>query len=353
MKLTKLYKRLAAGILAAVVFTGSTVFAQGFDVALANKPVLPKRHEVILGGDVFGIKLLTRGIIVTGFGRIGDNKDLTPASKSGLIKGDVIVTADDVEITSCKHFSELLQEKKEITLGVIRNNEYITLKAQPIADSEGNYKIGAWVRDSTAGLGTMTFYDRENKIYAGLGHAIYDIDTKEIMPLKSGEMVRAEINGCKKSEAGTPGELSGTLKSDEWGKIYANSETGLFAISERDYKGESIPVAFENEVTQGEAYIISNVEGTPKKYEVYISDINSNSPEYKNMVVEITDKRLLDITGGIVQGMSGSPIIKDGMLIGAVTHVLINEPENGYGIFAQTMYNNAMNLLGITDENAA
>ncbi|MCH5323683.1 MAG: SpoIVB peptidase [Eubacterium sp.] len=313
--------------------------------------VTEERPYLIPCGTPFGIKLLTDGVIVTDFGQVNRSTDifeLSPAGKAGLQAGDIITHINGEKVTSSKQFTELVAKDKEKTeIQYTRDGVSHTATAIPEVDSEGNLKLGLWVRDSTAGIGTMTYYDAESGIFAGLGHAVCDVDTGEILPLRKGEIVPATITEVKKSTDGLPGELCGNLLSNTvTGTISKNSSCGLFGYSSLcPVSEEAMPMAFKNEAHTGRAYIITTINDAPaKRYEIEIESIDMSNRDNKNLVIKVTDNELLSQTGGIVQGMSGSPIIQDDMLIGAVTHVFINEPTKGYGIFAETMYKEAGEL---------
>ena len=305
------------------------------------------------------IKLLTDGVIVTGFAKVGDSTDafeLSPAGKAGIEKGDVITKINGEKITSSANMSDLISGCGEYaTLTYIRDGCEYTADVEIKCDSDGEKRIGLWVRDSTAGIGTMTFYQPKTLAGAGLGHAVCDVDTGEILPLGTGQIVPAVITGVKRGERDCPGELCGTLKpSDVKGRITDNCGCGLYAVlEEADIQGQLMPLAFASEVQCGQAYILSTVDsGKPEMYSVEIESVDRNSADNKNMVIKVTDERLTELTGGIVQGMSGSPIVQNGRLVGAVTHVFISDPAHGYGIFAQSMYEHLLSLSE-TEEQAA
>ena len=212
-----------------------------------------------------------------------------------------------------------------------------------LADGSG-YKAGFWVRDSSAGIGTLTFYDPENLSFAGLGHAVCDVDTGTVLPFSSGEIVTAAITKVKKGTAGAPGELGGTFTGTErLGTVKINNETGLYGTLEYEIGGISVPLAPKQEIYEGAAVILSTIDGTETaEYDIIIEKISlSDDSLTKNMIIRVTDDDLIEITGGIVQGMSGSPIIQDGKLVGAVTHVFVNDPTKGYGIFIENMLETA------------
>lgn len=307
-----------------------------------------KRPELVPCGIPFGLKLTTDGVIVTGFGKTddGDNPfELSPAAKAGIEKGDVITAVNGTPVTSSAQLSELISDCSEhgipAKIEYTRDGNITVTEVYPKADTDGTAKIGVWVRDSTAGIGTMTFYNEQSGISAGLGHAVCDIDTGQVLPLADGEIVPAKISGVVKGKSGAPGELCGIFtNSVPYGKITANTRVGLYStLPASPVATKPIPMGYASEVKCGKAYILSTPQGEePQKFAVEITSISPDDKDNKNLTIEVTDTRLLEISGGIVQGMSGSPIIQDGMLIGAVTHVTVNNPAKGYGIFAQTMY---------------
>lgn len=360
--------KAASGIMTAVTLFSNIAYddACAEKYVSANSPCYPmkcvadyERPELFVCGTPFGIKILTDGVVVTGFAKVGNSADifeLSPAGKAGIEKGDVITAINGEKITSSENMSELISGcDGSAELTYIRDECEYTADVEIKCDSDGEKRIGLWVRDSTAGIGTMTFYDPKTNGSAGLGHAVCDVDTGGILPLGSGQIVPAVITGVKRGERDCPGELCGTLTpADITGHITDNCDCGLYAEQDKtDVQGVSMPLAFGNEVKCGEAYIISTVDGgEPQMYGVQIESIDANSVDNKNMVIKVTDDELIEKTGGIVQGMSGSPIIQDGKLVGAVTHVFVSDPEHGYGIFAQTMYEHLL-TVSETAEQAA
>lgn len=302
-----------------------------------------KRQYVTLGGDIFGIKLFTRGVVVVDTDTVDTEAGtVNPAEKAGLKIGDIIITADGVNIEDIKQLASIIRSSKggNISLGVLSEGKtkHIVFKTEKEAQS-GQYRAGLWVRDSTAGIGTVTFYNPQNNSFGGLGHGIYDADTEEIMPMKSGEMAEAYISGFYRSTNGCVGELCGVFTGKCLGSLCINGETGIYGFTEPKGNKSTVPVALRQEVKLGKAQIYCTVDKNgPKAYDAEIIKINSNSSSVnKDMVIEITDSELLEKTGGILQGMSGTPIIQDGMLIGAVTHVFVNDTRKGYAIFAERM----------------
>ncbi len=302
---------------------------------------------VMLGGTPFGIKLYTDGVLIVSLSEVDTAKGKScPAKKCGLQVGDTIVSINGKEVFTNQEVADMVEncDGQELTLTIRRDNILSVVKLKPEkSHSENRYKIGVWVRDSSAGIGTLTFYDPKSDILAGLGHPICDVDTGEIMTISTGELVNAKIYDVKKSVAGTPGELHGGFESGTLGKLVSNNMAGVYAQATTPYLGDMVEVALKQEVREGTAEIYTTINGTkPERYAIRIKQINyKNSTITRNMIIEITDDRLLSVTGGIVQGMSGSPIIQNGKLVGAVTHVLVNDPTKGYAIFIENMLETA------------
>ena len=304
---------------------------------------------VIPCGTPFGIKMFTDGVLVVGLGNIETAEGtVNPAKNAGLRVGDVLVSIDGKTVNTNEEVADIVSKSngKTLAISIRRKNINFSINITPVKSSADNqFKAGIWVRDSSAGIGTVTFYNPSSGILAGLGHAVCDIDTNEILPIISGEIVEAKILGCNKGQSGTPGELRGSFsKLTPLGTLLLNSETGVFGkVSRTPIEREPVNVALKQEVKAGKATIFSTVDGSgPKEYEIEIEKINYNEGSLtKNMVIKIVDPDLLSVTGGIVQGMSGSPIMQNGKLIGAVTHVFVNDPTRGYAIFAENMLNTA------------
>lgn len=313
--------------------------------------VYEERRTLVPCGTPFGIKMLTDGVMVTDFGTVNGLYDcISPAEAAGIKRGDIITAVNGIEITDSISLSEAVQEYCDMcTLEIIRNGNVIEVTAIPVCSAEdGEYKLGLWTRDSCAGIGTMTFYDPENNIFGGLGHSVSDVSTGMTLPLLDGEITTVTITDILKGSDGVPGELRGAFISDsETGTVEINSEYGVFGYSDiTPVLNEPVEIAYNSEIKKGKATIYTTVAGMmPKEYEIEIEKIDYGSTSAsRNMTIRITDKELLSLTGGIVQGMSGSPIIQDGRIIGAVTHVLINDSTMGYGIFIENMCDVACQL---------
>lgn len=301
------------------------------------------RHYVVPSGEIFGLRLFTEGVLIIKTEAIDTAKgNISPCEMAGLKKGDVILKVDGKAVVSSVALSEIFSsgDKTSFSVEYERNGKtHKTVLNTYYSVSQCKYKAGMWIRDSAAGIGTMTFYDPLTGAFAGLGHGVCDIDTGEMLTFSDGDIVSAGITGCYKGEKGKAGELCGVFSGNTIGVLLSNNSKGVYGVlSAKKTDAKPLPIAMSYEVEEGKAYIISTVdESGPCTYEAEISKINPGSAENKNMVIKITDEKLIEKTGGIVQGMSGSPIIQNGKLVGAVTHVLVSDPTKGYGIFAETM----------------
>ena len=329
----------AALLLAIFLCAAVPAQAAGTGVTAEKSPSSSARMLVPVGHTV-GIKLFARGVLVV---KLTDGG--TPAKECGLQKGDVIVKCGGVTVTSTEQFQSLLQKNGEMEtdLQVRRGGENLTLSVSPEPNEDGSYSIGAWIRDSMAGIGTVTYYDPESGAFGALGHGITDADTALLMPFSAGSILPSTVKAVKKGAAGEAGELRGDFDlSGDIGSLYANTNSGIFGtvvageLVER--MGEAVPVAEPSQVHPGAATILSNVQGDQvQEYDVEILKVVDGAEDGRDLVLSVTDPQLISITGGIVQGMSGSPILQDGKFVGAVTHVLLNDPTKGYGIFLENM----------------
>lgn len=295
---------------------------------------------VCVSGECVGIKIYTDGMIVTDTVAIKDKngKEMNIAEKYGIKKGDIIKKVNGNEAVNVESITTALESSADITLTVLRNGTEKDITLTPAITPDGA-KLGLWLRDSTAGLGTVTCYDK--KTFAALGHGIFDIDTGNIMPVKYGIIQECKLNEIEKGSKGSPGALIGDISGKELGKITHNTNSGLFGNASVSH-GKTIETSKASEVKCGKAVILSNVAGGDvKEYEAEIKRLYLPSSAGKDMIIKITDKELTNLTGGIVQGMSGSPILQNGKLVGAVTHVFVNDPTKGYGIFIENMLDGA------------
>ncbi len=308
---------------------------------------------VIPGGQSIGVTLFTKGALVVGITGIELENGATanPAREAGMLPGDVITRINGIVIENAEHVTKIINEaegKLDITVG--RNGRELSLTVTPVKDyADGKMRLGVWVRDSTAGVGTLTFIDPNGRWFAGLGHAITDLDTGSVLSVKQGEIYFSEIIQINKGESGFPGEIQGFFSSasGNMGLILKNTDYGIYgtvydSVELREFPAP-IPVAHRDEVQLGNASILATIdhEGV-KEFSCEIIKLTEQSYSgQKGIVIRITDAELLDKTGGIVQGMSGSPIIQNGKLVGAVTHVFVNNPTKGYGLYADWMLEQA------------
>ena len=296
---------------------------------------------VQLGGEPFGIKMFSDGVLVIGVeDTIYGSDTPSPAVIAGIKENDIIKSIDGDIITSNEHFTKLIRNSggNELILNIDRNGKLLKLKITPEYDLTGIPRVGLWIKDSAAGIGTITYYDTENSNFGALGHGICESQTGKLIPLSYGEVAKASISDVVKSENGKVGSLNGYFEGDILGEAYLNSENGIFGSLSCQTYSETIEVADKNEVKIGDAYIYCTIDGNKKeRYEIKIKRLSHGSNQA--MVIEITDPDLLSVTGGIVQGMSGSPIVQNGKLVGALTHVLVNIVTSGYGIYIEDMMN--------------
>lgn len=320
------------------------------------------RRVVALCGTPFGIKMVTDGVMVVGTGAVTDcnSRAVSPAQTAGIQEGDIILSINGEKISSKKQLTKLVESSagQPLSLVVRRGEQLTSLHLSPVRSSlDNSYHLGLWVRDSSAGIGTMTFYDPNNGCFAGLGHAICDVDTGQLMPLSQGEIVEASIIGVHVGKSGSPGQLQGAFVANRSiGSLYTNSYNGVYGrLMNQPVDAQTIPMAQCQEVRQGPVKILTTVSGQkPQLFDACIEKLSLSQDEpTKNMVLRITDPDLLELSGGIVQGMSGSPIIQDGMLVGAVTHVFVNDPTRGYGIFAENMDNTLLTVAAASQSRAA
>lgn len=306
---------------------------------------------VVPGGNPFGIKLFTKGVIVVGISDVKTNEGVfNPAKQAGLQKGDIILNINQQEINSNEELIKQVESSNgdELFAEIIRNGMKYETNIKPIkCDTDNIYKLGLWVRDSSAGIGTVTFWDEKTKVFGGLGHGICDVDTGELLPLSHGDIIKVNINGISKGMRGNPGELKAYfIECEPIGILTENTYSGVYGkFNTAVSQNEALPVAMKQQVKQGKAQILTTIFGSaPEYYDIDILHINYNEEQVsKNMVIKITDDKLLNQTGGIIQGMSGSPIIQNGMLVGAITHVFVNDPQKGYAIFAENMISKIQN----------
>jgi len=290
-------------------------------------------RKVIPLGRTVGIKVFSDGVLVVGLSdvRTGE-KTVSPAKDMGLKVGDVITHVNEHEVDTIEQMQSAIQTLggERMTLKVMRRDKQLQLCGSAVCNGQGTYQLGTWIRDSMAGIGTMTFYDPDSDVFGALGHGVNDVDTAQLMTMQSGSVMYSEVSDVKKGLSGAPGELHGSFDLQrDMGQLYANTQAGIFGVLEDEsITGtlEPMEVARRSQVKTGPATILSNVAGAHvKEYQVEIMHVYPPAEgEMRNMMIKVTDPELLEQTGGIVQGMSGSPILQNGRLVGAVTHVCVN-----------------------------
>lgn len=303
--------------------------------ALAAKMVIPS-------GMPIGVRMTAKGVVICGMTKVQTAAgEQCPAEKEGLRSGDILYSANGEELSSSAELAEAVQNGggKKIVLEGKRDEVNIRVTVQPVKSmADGGYHLGLLVRDSMAGIGTVTYIDPQNGAFGALGHAVCEVDSGTKLPLENGSLMPASVVGIQIGKRGEPGQLLGAFGVEQTlGEIEKNTDVGIFGTMIPGLtSGKSVPVANQNEVTTGKAEILACVHGAkPKRYGIVIERLTHRGE--RSMVIRVTDEKLLEKTGGIVQGMSGSPILQNGKLVGAVTHVLVNNPTRGYAVFAETM----------------
>lgn len=311
---------------------------------------LVEGEAVFAGGTPVGIYAKTKGILVIGMGEVTDQTGVKRSPAKNMIKkGDYIVSVNGTAVEEKEDLIKLIHENGENTevIGLFRDAEFMEVAVDAVLSEQERYMLGVWVRDDMAGIGTLTYY-RSDQSFGALGHPINDGDTGEMLLMEEGKLYQTKIIGIKRGESGNPGELSGVIsysRDSYLGEIETNSEIGIYGTLDGNLKnlevGTYCEIGYKQEIEMGPATILSAVSGELKEYDIVIESVNFGGKEVnKGILLHVTDKELLELTGGIVQGMSGSPILQNGKIIGAVTHVLVNDPTRGYGIFIENMLEN-------------
>ncbi len=302
-------------------------------------------QKLIPAGKTVGVTMDTKGLLVLATGAVnGEGNEVQEPSKGILEEGDLILKANGKEMENKEAFQQAVQNSngEKMKLLLERNGKRKNVEITPVFNAaEQTYQIGAWIRDSIQGIGTVTYYDPTDGDFGALGHGVYDVDTGELMALREGRLVASEVTEIVKGKKGAAGELTGkVILEEKLGEIEKNTPVGIYGkAKETAFEGQPLPVAATEEIRKGKAWLFSDLEGGEvKAYGLEIENIRKNERRNgKDMTIRITDERLLRMTGGIVQGMSGSPIVQDGRIVGAVTHVMVNDPTKGYGIFIENM----------------
>lgn len=304
----------------------------GFENSVSNKV---KDMDIVIGGEAVGIKLLATGVLVMSV----DREDLP-----NILIGDVILKVNGIKIETNAELANYaaISNGKELQLEIDRKGKKFITMIKPIIDEiSGEYKLGLWVKDSSAGVGTVTFYDRKSMKFAALGHAVTETKENYILPIVSGGITKTQIYSVKRGVSKLPGELKGTLTTETIGQILGNTDKGIYGNIELEslVSGkESIQIMPKSKIQEKEAKIYCTLDNNKvEEYNIVIEKVLLTSSGNKNMIIRVTDEKLKEKTGGIIQGMSGSPIVQDGKLVGAVTHVFLNDPLRGYGVFIENM----------------
>jgi stage IV sporulation protein B len=312
--------------------------------------VLPEK-VLIPGGHSVGVRMNVKGVLVVGLEEIEtpEGDFVNPGLDAGLQIGDNILEVNGIKVNNAGEVKQVINEiKDDVRLKVQRKDDIMSINITPVLSIDDNlYKIGVWVKDKTAGIGTLSYIDPSNNTFGALGHAITDPETGTVLSVAKGELLNSKVESVKQGKAGSPGEIKGIFyESDKpLGKLTINTEYGIFGKSYEPITNplyeKPLQIGYQNEVKKGPAYILTTLEGDKiEKYNITVEKINRQSKaSTKSMVIKVTDERLLEKSGGIIQGMSGSPIIQNNKIIGAVTHVFVNDPKKGYGIFIEWMLN--------------
>lgn len=318
-----------------------------------------EKQYLVPCGTPFGLKMMASGVLVVGLSPVETASGvLCPAQAAGLQKGDLISCVNGESLSSFQQLADAVSAAggQPIELTVVRDSAELSLSVTPVQSLSGAFQCGIWGRDSSAGIGTVTFYDPATGAFGGLGHGVCDTDTGSLMPLGSGEIVPAAILDVIPGTAGSPGELRGSFTGFSSGVLLENTSSGVFGLLRAaPVRSTPVEVCPRQEVVTGPAQILCTLSGSePSVYDIEIEKVSyTDGTEAKNMVIRVTDPDLLAVTGGIVQGMSGSPILQNGRLVGAVTHVFVNDPQRGYGIFAENMTEELVQMECYTRDPAA
>ncbi|MDD4376682.1 MAG: SpoIVB peptidase [Eubacteriales bacterium] len=319
-----------------------------------SKTEVVSEKVLVPGGQSVGVQMRVKGVLIVGLEEIEtDRAIVNPGLDAGLQVGDSIVEINEIAVSSADEVRKIInQSKKAVDIKVNRKGRSVEVTVKPALDRTDNiYKIGIWVKEKIAGIGTLSFYDPEKNIYAALGHGIYETETGELLKVKDGSLLKTQVQSIKEGEVGKPGEIRGIFyhSDDPIGTLLENTEYGIYGRANpsiNDLKlAEPVVMGTQGQIKKGPAYILTTIDGNnTEKFDIEIEKIHyQNTPDSKGLEIKVTDKELLDSCGGIVQGMSGSPIIQNNRIIGAITHVFINNPQKGYGIFIEWMVKEGSN----------
>lgn len=337
---------ILAGLLLTIVIAGQFSEIPGEDAASVD---VVSERVLIPGGHSVGVQMDVKGVLIVGLENIiAQNGDVVnPGIQAGLQIGDMILEINDTKVYKAGEVESMVNEIRDtVRLKIKRKNKTMDVKLTPVqSGADGIYKMGVWIKDKTAGIGTLTYYDPVNQTFGALGHAITDPESGAILKINQGKLLQAQVQDVKEGKSGEPGEIQGVFYETEspLGDLETNCEFGLFGKTyhpiENPVYNKPMPIGTADTIEKGKAYILTTLENNEiKRYEIEIEKVHKyNKDGNKNMVIRVTDEKLLAESGGIIQGMSGSPIIQNEHIIGAVTHVLVNDPTRGYGIFIENM----------------
>lgn len=336
---------ILTGLLLIIIIAGQ-FSADTQDTAALN---IVTERVLVPGGHSVGVQMDVKGALIVGLEEIttSTGEVVNPGLRAGLQIGDMILAVNGTKVYKAQEVEQLVNEiQGEVRLKIQRKSKVMNVDLTPVVNQEdGLYKLGVWIKDKTAGIGTLTYYDPVNMSFGALGHAICDPETGSVLTVNQGELIQAKVQSVKEGKSGEPGEIQGVFYEAEspLGNLNINSELGIFGEVyhpvENPLYSKPLVVGTGNQIEKGIAYILTTLENNEiERFEIEIEKIYKRSSENnKNMRIKVTDERLLEQSGGIVQGMSGSPIIQNNRIIGAVTHVLVNDPARGYGIFIENM----------------
>ena len=349
--------------LAVFVITIGIISCAGFVIDhfhQAKEAVQVVSERVLVpGGQSVGIQMDVKGVLVVGLEEIETDRGvISPGYDAGVQIGDMILSINGQNVYYAADVTEAVNKAMSenqympLKLQILRKEEEQSLKVYPVKDNEtGEYKVGIWVKEKIAGIGTLTFYDPRTNVFAALGHGIYENRTGALLSAGKGSLLRTEVRSIKEGKAGKPGEIRGIFYGNEKpiGDVLLNSKFGIYSKGtdfESFQLAQPVVMGTQEQVEEGDAYILTTINGDKvERFDIKINKVNrQETPDSKGMEIEVTDKRLLSYSGGIVQGMSGSPIIQNNRLVGAITHVFVNNPTKGYGIFVEWMVDEGVNL---------
>ncbi len=300
-------------------------------------------EELVPVGAAIGVRVEADGLLVIGLTELSTAEgSRSPAGEAGIRSGDIITYAGAIHVTTARQLREALElAGEEVGIRFLREGREMQVTVRPAPGEDGQPELGVWLRSGLSGIGTMTWYDPVTGRFGALGHGVSDVDTEVLLPLKSGIVGKAEVSSVTRGSAGTPGELKGGMGLEQpFGSILANTEAGIVGVLEPgalpQTAGDPVPLCPKRELRCGRAEILSDIGGQPERYEAFVLRVYPGSGG-RDFLIQVTDPRLISLTGGIVQGMSGSPVLQEGRLAGALTHVLVSDPTRGYGIGIEAM----------------